>query len=165
MAALVDLNGNRWNLTDHNALLQAVKREVVAELCARDVALGVPKSGQVCRIETGPGGSQQYVVDEKLSRLKHSGAETNQKLKRRFEELISKPLDPKTELARWGLEAEPMDTGSGSGVSRNDLDGLRSEMMGAMKAMAESISSAVAGNGQAFKKRGKTKEETVDVKA
>ena len=98
-------DGATWSPVDSNRMLQHFHEQVRAELHERDVARGLPKSGACGRYVRNT-----FVVDPRLSALKHSGAESIARRRELWTEFCSTPKDPATELGKLGLTPSPDET-------------------------------------------------------
>ena len=88
----------RWPADRAQYVFQGMRRDVIAELRARDISHGIPADGKVYRMEkiaSGPNGQmeEKFVIDHALAQVKHSGAETNSILQHRWDEFCSQPRD------------------------------------------------------------------------
>jgi hypothetical protein len=128
------LDGSTWNPIDSNAMLQSIRRTVIDELNARDVARGLPKS-LACGKWVNRNGTPTFVVDPRLSALKHSGEEASTEWVKRWQAFCSAPRDPLTELAKIGETPAPDET------PRTHVQGLAPSIQ---EAIAEGIKAGVA---------------------
>ncbi|MDO8630464.1 MAG: hypothetical protein Q7R41_08215 [Phycisphaerales bacterium] len=136
-------DGSSWNHEDSNAVLQHLSREATRELSARDVARGLPKS-----LATGAyDRSGVYRINERWSRIKHSGEEKTNLLMQRWQAFCAEPRDPQSELGKIGLTASP--------VEPSPMAGVGPMVQAAIAAGIQAGLAAAPGNGQAESKRGR----------
>ncbi len=83
-------NGDYWNPADEAALWAAFKQEVKAELDARNAARGVPNG-------------MRLAMNDPRAHLRYDGDELHDRVEQKKIDFCSKPRDPKTELAKYGL--------------------------------------------------------------
>jgi len=150
------LDGSTWNPIDSNAMLQSIRRKVIDELNARDVARGLPKSLACGKwVSAGPG-QKVFVVDPRLSALKHSGKESSTEWVRRWQDFCSAPRDPLTELAKIGEKPAPDET------PRTHIQGLAPSIQEAIReGIAAGLKAAGLNNGkgEASPDKGKRQRE------
>ena len=76
---LVELDGKTlWPADKNRAAFKRIRSRAIARLVKEDRLRGVPESGMVCSAVQkgeGPTATVEYVVDQNLSALKHSGAD------------------------------------------------------------------------------------------
>jgi len=138
-------DGTNWNPIDSNKMLQHFHRQTRDELCARDIARGLPKSLSCGRwVHSGNGGEKVFVVDPLLSRLKHSGAEHRKLRGERWTAFCSEPRDPEIELRKIGEKPAPDE------ISRVSMGGLSPTIEAAIAAGIEAgLRAAGVNNGHA----------------
>jgi hypothetical protein len=122
-------------------MLQSIRRKVIDELNERDVARGLPKS-LACGKWANSGGQKVFVVDPRLSAIKHSGEEASKEWTRRWQDFCSEPRDPLTELAKIGEKPAPDST------PRTHVQGLAPSIEAAIAAgIAAGLKAAGLNNG------------------
>jgi len=143
-----DSTGRFWSAIDCNHALQGLRAIVIGELCERDYARGIPRSGQCYVIEERDGVKTVH-VDPDLSRRKHSGDETQRLTQLRWREFCEEPRDPAIELKKFGKESTP------EPASTMHVTGLGETIE---SAIARGIAAGLAAVGQGVKPLGVTND-------
>ena len=146
-------NGEFWNTADECALWAAFRKEIKAELDARNAARGVPN------------GTRLPMGDPRAF-LRWDGDELSNRFEQRKIDFCAAPRDPKTELEKYGLtpafvvpERPPVINPALRGVV---ADGVRDGMQPFVEAMQELVQSMGGAKPLNLKASGRLSESELD---